>query len=62
MGEAQVTITVEPVGEGQSRVTMEEHPVRGPAAKLHNPLSEALLKARNVETLHRLQALAAGHP
>ncbi len=61
MGEAQVTVTLAPVGADSCRVTMEEHPVRGPGAWLHNPASEALLRARNVETLRRLDSLAVGH-
>ena len=62
MGEAKVTIMLSPLGAQQCRVTMEEHPVRGPGAWLHNPATEALLRARNVETLHRLDALAVGRP
>jgi hypothetical protein len=37
---------------------MVEHPKRGIAAALHNPLGDALLKLRNVEALRRLERLA----
>ena len=59
-GEAQVTVTLRPAGNGGCRVTMEEHPIHGPGAWLHNPAFEALLRARNTETLRRLDDLAVG--
>lgn len=43
---------------GGCEVTMVEHPARGTAALLHNPLGDALLKLRNVEALRRLDRLA----
>lgn len=47
------------VGAGpRCEVTMVEHPARGTAAVLHNPLGDALLKLRNVEALRRLERQA----
>ncbi|MCO7219191.1 SRPBCC family protein [Klenkia sp. PcliD-1-E] len=43
--------------DGGTRVTMTEEPVSGPGAWVHNPVSEALLRRRNVEALHRLAAM-----
>ncbi|MDQ6839730.1 MAG: SRPBCC family protein [Actinomycetota bacterium] len=57
MGEAKVDIILLPEPDGTS-VTMVETPVGGPGRWLHNPLNEALLIRRNVETLARLTALA----
>jgi uncharacterized protein YndB with AHSA1/START domain len=47
-------------GEGElgCEVTMVEHPARGTAALLHNPVGDGLLKLRNVEALRRLDRLA----
>jgi hypothetical protein len=35
-------------------VEIEEYPIRGVAKTIHNPLQDGLIKARNVETLRRL--------
>ena len=43
---------------GNCAVRMIEHPERGIAARLHNPLGDALLSMRNVEALRRLDRLA----
>jgi hypothetical protein len=51
-------LTIEERGENRVEVTMVEHPSRGPAAVLHNPVTELLLKIRNVETLRRLERVA----
>ena len=39
-------------------MTLVETPVKGPGARLHNPISEAVLRRRNVECLLRLAAMA----
>jgi uncharacterized protein YndB with AHSA1/START domain len=41
-------------------VEIEEHPRRGIAKTLHNPVLDLLIKGRNVETLRRLER--AAHP
>jgi hypothetical protein len=43
-----------------TRVTLEEHPVRGPGALVPKPLYAPLLTWRNVESLRRLAFLAEG--
>lgn len=55
MGTARIVLTVEPA-EGGTRVSIEEHPHRGVAKLLHNPVLDLLIKARNVETLRRLES------
>jgi uncharacterized protein YndB with AHSA1/START domain len=59
-GKAKVVMTLTADGEG-TRVTMVEAPVNGPAKWLHNPVSEAVLVRRNVESLARLSAIAERH-
>jgi hypothetical protein len=44
-----------------SEVTIVEYPHRGLGAVLHNPVSDLLLKLRNVETLRRLERVALLH-
>jgi uncharacterized protein YndB with AHSA1/START domain len=46
-------------GDAGCSVEIEEHPLRGVARTLHNPLLDIALKARNVETLRRLERAAA---
>lgn len=47
---------------GGTVVTMVEAPKRGLAARLHNPVGDALLRLRNVESLRRLARLSErGH-
>lgn len=56
-GEARVQLDL--TGEdGGTRVTMSEEPVSGPGSWVHNPVSDALLRRRNVEALERLAAMA----
>ena len=57
LGEARVSITLRPDGAG-TEVTMVETPIAGPGKWLHNPVTEALLVRRNVESLARLAAIA----
>jgi hypothetical protein len=58
-GTAHIRITAETVDVG-TKVRIDEKPWRGPAKLLHNPLLDLLIKARNVETLRRLEGQAAG--
>ena len=58
-GTAHIRITAEPVDDG-TQVVIDEKPHRGPAKLLHNPLVDLVVKARNVETLRRLERQAAG--
>jgi hypothetical protein len=44
---------------GGTRVVIDEKPIRGLARTLHNPLFDLLIKVRNIETLRRLERLAA---
>ncbi|HUR75344.1 MAG TPA: SRPBCC family protein [Sporichthya sp.] len=53
-GTVRIAITAEAVADG-CRVTIDEHPQRGVARKLHNPAVDLLIKIRNVETLRRLE-------
>jgi uncharacterized protein YndB with AHSA1/START domain len=57
LGEARVELRLEPRPTG-TLVRMLETPVSGPGRWLHNPVADALLHARNVESLARLAALA----
>ncbi|MDX6226153.1 MAG: hypothetical protein QOJ92_841 [Frankiales bacterium] len=57
VGTAAVTIITEDEG-AVTRVSIEERPVRGVAARLHNPGADLLIKLRNVEVLRRLERLA----
>lgn len=54
-GVATVIFEVEPTGDGGSRVTIKEWPIRGVAKTLDNPALRLLIKGRNVETLRRLK-------
>lgn len=56
-GQARIRIELAPSGAATT-VTMHEVPVAGPGKWLHNPLTEAVLTRRNVESLARLAALA----
>jgi uncharacterized protein YndB with AHSA1/START domain len=61
-GQAEVTLTLHPTDGMRTRVDMEEHPVRGFAKLIHNPLLDASLKGRNAEALRRLKnRVEAGH-
>jgi hypothetical protein len=61
VGEARIELTLRPVPEG-TEVAMAEWPVRGPGIWARNPLMEAVLRARNRESLGRLAALAERRP
>jgi uncharacterized protein YndB with AHSA1/START domain len=57
LGEARVDLRLESRQSG-TLVRMLEMPVSGPGKWLHNPAADALLTARNNESLARLAALA----
>lgn len=56
-GEARVVLTCEPVAEG-TKVTMRERVVNGPASLVPGVVQDAMLRARNKESLMRLAFLA----
>ena len=56
-GSARVGLRIEPSGAG-STITMDEHPLRGPARWLHNPLSAVVFKVRVKAMLRDLKRLA----
>jgi uncharacterized protein YndB with AHSA1/START domain len=56
-GIARVRFEVAPSGAG-AQVTIEEAPIEGLPAKLHNPAQDHLIHRRNQETLRRLKWLA----
>jgi uncharacterized protein YndB with AHSA1/START domain len=55
-GQARIEVTATPRAGG-SLVELNEYPVSGLGALLHNPLADKLLYRRNVESLARLAAL-----
>ena len=55
-GVAHVEFVVGPDRDG-TRVTIEEHPIDGPAERLPEAVSDVGLKLRNAETLRRLRNL-----
>jgi uncharacterized protein YndB with AHSA1/START domain len=57
LGEARVVIELVATGE-HTLITMTETPTAGPGKWAHNPLSEAILVRRNVESLARLAAIS----
>jgi uncharacterized protein YndB with AHSA1/START domain len=56
LGEARVTMILDSDGPG-TVVTMSEEPVSGPGKALHNSILDAVLRARNIESLARLAVL-----
>ena len=54
---AKVELRLRPRGRG-THVTMVEYPIGGLVAKVHNPLIDRALWARNAESLRRLRRLA----
>jgi hypothetical protein len=61
VGEARIELTLRPVRDG-TEITMAEWPVRGPGRWTRNPVMEAVLRARNRESLGRLAALVEHRP
>jgi hypothetical protein len=56
LGEAEVDLTLAPEGH-TTRVTIREEPVGGLGRLLRNPVGDAFIHRRNVESLARLAAL-----
>ena len=61
LGSAEIALRLEPEGSG-TRVTMEERPLGGPAARGYGRLAALVLRARNAESLRRLKRLAESRP
>lgn len=59
-GTARIELRLEPTGE-VTRVSIEEHPLRGPGGRLHNPLFDLIVWVRNIETLRRLDRVVQRH-
>ncbi|MGW8885891.1 SRPBCC family protein [Streptomyces sp. NPDC055749] len=53
LGTARIALKVRPWGEN-ALVTIDEHPLRGPAGKLHNTAVDALIQLRHRSMLARL--------
>jgi Polyketide cyclase / dehydrase and lipid transport len=60
-GTVRVNIDIEPIG-ARSRVTLDEHPKRGPAKLLHNPLSRMGFLARTSRMINDLLREAERQP
>jgi uncharacterized protein YndB with AHSA1/START domain len=58
LGEAIVKIVLEPIGNGATRVTMQEDFNAGPLRRLRTKVNDLVLHRRNVESLRRLADLA----
>lgn len=56
-GEAEVELILQPEGDG-TRLTIRETPIGGVGWLLRNPVGDALIHRRNVESLARFAALA----
>ena len=54
VGTVGIVLAADPAGDGV-RVTLDEAPARGWLRRLHNPVLDALIKLRNVETLRRFE-------
>jgi uncharacterized protein YndB with AHSA1/START domain len=61
VGEARIELSLDPVADG-TKITIAEWPVRGPGAWTRNRVMNAMLRARNRESLGRLAALAENRP
>lgn len=59
-GTIRVVLRLQPRGEQRCEVTMEEFPDSGFARLMHNRLFDLGIRLRNVETLRRLERVAAG--
>ncbi|MEU1468267.1 SRPBCC family protein [Streptomyces sp. NPDC005761] len=53
LGTARIALEIRPWGE-DALVTIDEHPLRGPAGKLHNTAADALIQLRHRSVLARL--------
>jgi uncharacterized protein YndB with AHSA1/START domain len=56
LGSARIVIGVRPEGDG-SRVELDEHPMRGPALLMRNPVADAFMWIRGYEMLRRLRVV-----
>jgi hypothetical protein len=56
-GRLKVVISLTPRGTSRTLVEITEHPCDGVLAALHNPVFDAAIKLRNVETLRRLEQI-----
>lgn len=57
-GTARIILEITPSAAG-CEVAIDEYPDQGIAKRLHNPVLEKVIQLRNVETLRRLEKLAA---
>ena len=57
-GTVGIRLDLDPAPDGGTRVAIREEPERGIAARLHNPLTDLLIRLRNVLTLRRLARVA----
>jgi uncharacterized protein YndB with AHSA1/START domain len=57
-GELNIVVTLEPLTEQQTKVTMTEDVAAGPLRWTHNKINDLLLHRRNVEALRRLADIA----
>lgn len=62
LGTAIVDLTMEPGGNGGTKVTMREDPGDTLSAFVFNPLTHLLVRGRNAESLDRLKRLAEERP
>jgi uncharacterized protein YndB with AHSA1/START domain len=62
LGTAIVDMTMEPDGNGGTKVTMREDPGDPVTAFVFNPLTHLLVRGRNEESLDRLKRLAEERP
>ena len=62
LGTAVVDMTMEPDGNGGTKVTMREDPGDTLSAFVFNPVTHLLVRGRNVESLERLKRLAEERP
>ncbi|KUH40229.1 MULTISPECIES: SRPBCC family protein [Streptomyces] len=58
-GTARVAIEIAPWGD-ETLVVIDEHPLRGPGARLHNAVFDALLQLRHRRMLRRLAEVVEG--
>jgi hypothetical protein len=54
LGTARIAVEVRPWGGRDSIVTIDEHPLRGPAGSLHNAALDVFLQVRHRSMLSRL--------
>ncbi|MYY00750.1 MULTISPECIES: SRPBCC family protein [unclassified Streptomyces] len=61
IGTARIALEVRQWGEN-ALVTLDEHPLRGPAGKLHNTAADALIQLRHRSVLARLATTVETSP